>query len=368
MTGLWDRTEPATQLAGHLDEPDRWSWFRAPGRVNLIGEHTDYNDGFVLPVAVDRDCTLAIRPRDDGRVLARSLDFEGTVELAADGSTEPNSIQPTWGRLVAGVLALLAERHLDLPGAELAVTSDLPPASGLASSAALEVAVAMALADLGGAELTVHELARTCQDAEQLATGVPCGIMDQLASLTGTAGHALLTDCRSLAVEAVPIPDTLAVAVVDSGLRRDLADTPYARRREQCATAAHRVGVPTLRDAELAQVRDDPVARHVVTENTRVRAAAVALASGDLSALGQLVAASHVSLRDDFDCSTPELDSLVDLLVEGGSLGARLTGAGWGGCAVAVVPSDRVESLTRSLADHDHWFVTAVDGAGRLER
>ena len=356
------------------------AWFRAPGRVNLMGEHTDYNDGFVLPVAVDRDCLAGARERFDGRVVVRSLDVaagERAVDVAADGGDEPREVEPAWGRYVAGVVRELAARGLSSGGADVALSSTVPQGSGLSSSAALEVACALALC--GGAELdlSTRELARVCQRAEQVATGVPCGIMDQLVSLEGVAGAALLIDCRSLEIEPIELPAGLEILAVHSGLPRTLAESAYAERRAACEAAARALGLPALRDASLGDVADDPIARHVVSENERVLETVRALAEGDLDALGPLFAASHASLRDDYRVSTPELDALVLALVDAGALGARLTGAGFGGCAVALVErgvgrrvGDRAARRYRRETGLEPtvFLCRAVGGAAQSER
>jgi galactokinase len=337
------------------------SWWRAPGRVNLIGDHTDYCDGFVFPMAIDRDCLLVATPGTPdpaapnpagsdpasarARVSAVSADREGAVDVAADGSDDPATVEPSWGRFVAGTVAALADRGALLPARHLALASTVPLGSGLSSSSALAVVLTLALADAAGLALDRRELARTALDAEVRATGVPGGLMDQLAALFGRAGHALLIDCRSLAVEPVPLPRSLAVVVVHSGLPRTLAESAYAERRAVCEAAAARIGVATLRDASAEQVRDDPRARHVVGENARVLEFVAALRAGDVNALGPLLLASHASLRDDFEVSTPELDLLVELLVESGAIGARLTGAGFGGCVVALVRRNHADDL-----------------------
>src|SRR5262245_21474228 len=221
-------------------------WFRAPDRVNLMGDHTDYNAGFVLPAAIDRDCPIGARQRPDGRIVVRSLDVsahEGAAELAADGSEEPASFAPRWGRYVAGVVRSLAELGRSPVGIDAALSSTVPLGSGLSSSAALEVATAVALSDLASFAVPVRELALACQRAEQLATGVRSGIMDQLTSLAGTADGALLIDCRSLAVDTVPIHSSLGILVVHSGRARELADTAYGDRRAACELAAVRLGL-----------------------------------------------------------------------------------------------------------------------------
>jgi galactokinase len=349
--------------------------FRAPGRVNLIGDHTDYNEGFVLPVALQLECVVEATPRADGVVAIRSLDVERGrgLELAADGCVEPSSVEPTWGRYAAGVLHVLAERGRPPTGIDATVSSTVPPGAGLSSSAALEVALALALCDAAGFSLPTSELALACQRAELMATGVPCGIMDQLTSLAGRSGHALLIDCRSLAVEPIPLPEGLAPVVVHSGRPRALAESAYGERRRSCEATAARLGLRSLRDATLEQVRDDPRPRHVVSENDRVLTAARALASGDAPALGALLSESHASLRDDFEVSTPELDALVAALMEAGAFAARLTGAGFGGCVVALTPRAAAERMLAAATaryraetglEPTSFVVRSVDGAG----
>jgi galactokinase len=347
--------------------------------VNLLGDHTDYNDGFCLPMALDRWCVLGCTPDAgvsvDGRIRARSHELDGIVDVASRGGDDPRAVEPAWGRFLAGVVRVLVTRGAALPGADIRVSSSVPVGSGLSSSSAMSVALTLALADLGG--FTVEgpdglEIARLARAAEVEATGVPVGLMDQLAALFGRAGHALLIDCRSLAIEPVPIASDLAVLVVHCGLPRTLADSAYTARRAECEAVAARLGVASLRDATLDQVADSPRARHVVAENTRVMQAAAALSSGDLGALGPVLSASHVSLRDDYEVSTPELDLLVEILVESGAAGARLTGAGFGGCVVALAHrASAREVLERTVTRYDAatgldaegFLATAVDGA-----
>jgi galactokinase len=355
--------------------PDRERWFRAPGRVNLIGDHTDYNEGFVLPVAIDLGCVIRAKPNDDGVVRLRSEALDGNVVLAADGSTQPTDVEDVWGRYAAGVVGTLAERGRPAAGIDAVVSSTIPIGAGLSSSAALEVALGLALCDAGGFELPPLELAIACQEAEQIATGVPCGIMDQLASLAGRHNHALLIDCRSLEVTPIPLPPRLAVLIVHSGMSRALVDSAYAERREACESVAALLGLSSLRDATLEQVADEPRARHVVTENARVLEAARALEDGDVAALGPLLNESHASLRDDFEVSTPELDALVEALRDAGAIGARLTGAGFGGCVVGLAARDEADRILETAAGR-YWAQTgrqprafvfrAVDGAGRI--
>ncbi len=318
---------------------------RAPGRVNLIGDHTDYAEGFVLPMAIDRACTVERRDRPGHDVRARSEQLPGEVVVAGDGSSDPRTTEPRWGGFVAGVVQALRARGARVPALDLAVTSTVPPGSGLSSSTALSVALTMSVADAAGLPLASRDVARAALEAEVLATGVPGGLMDQLASVHGVVDHALLIDCRTLMIEPIALPRELAVVVVHSGMPRALARSAYADRRGATEDAAARLGVPTLRDASLDDVRDDPFARHVVTENARVLAFAAALRDHDLDALGPLLLESHKSLRDDFLVSTPALDLLVELLVANGATGARLTGAGFGGCVVALVQRNHADDV-----------------------
>ncbi len=325
---------------------------RAPGRVNLIGDHTDYLDGLVLPIALDRGTTVRGEPGGDTVVLRSEDEPEAAVvPLAVE---DPSAVEPAWARYVAGVVAEVRPAV----GFEGTVTTTLPIGAGLSSSAALEVAVALAL----GCDAPPVELARACQRAEQLASGVPSGIMDQLASAAGVAGHALLIDCRTLQVRPIAVPDGAEVVVVDSGERRTLAGSAYAERRAQAELAAEVIG--PLRDASVADVErlPDPVlaarARHVITENARVWACAEALDGGWAAEAGVHLTASHASLRDDYEVSTPGLDALVERLVATpGVHGARLTGAGFGGCVVA---------LTEAGALDEGWVVRPSGGARRL--
>jgi galactokinase len=314
---------------------------RAPGRVNLIGDHTDYNDGFVLPLAIDRDC----------RVVGRAT--EGELRLRFMDGGDDNS------RRIAE--AVRDELGRDV-GLDADVWSTVPVGSGLSSSSALAVALATALCAAAGVELPAEDVARVCQRAETAATGVPGGIMDQLTSMRGRAGCALLIDCRTLELQPVPLGG-LDVVVVDSGLPRRLAHSAYAERRAHCEAVAARLGLRALRDASLDQVEDDARARHVVTENARVLAAAGALRAGDGPEVGRLMLQSHASLRDDYEVSTPELDELVERLVDTGALGARLTGAGFGGCVVGLAPPGEGRRIAEATGG---FVVRAVDGAGPM--
>jgi galactokinase len=327
---------------------------RAPGRVNLIGDHTDYTGGLVLPMAIDRWTTVR-GVRRDGEVRLRSDAEEAAVRLALPVG-DPAMVTPPWGRYVAAVAAELGAGAAGIDGT---VETTVPVGAGLASSAALEVAAALALGHSG----PPLELARLCQRAEHRAVGVPCGIMDQLASAAGVEGAALCIDCTSLTITPVPVPDDVDVVVVHSGEQRALAGSAYTSRAAECTAAEQLIGPLRLASPAALEAIADPVvrrrARHVITENERVRQTAVALTAGDVVTAGRLMTASHGSLRDDFEVSTPTLDALVARLVAiPGVLGARLTGAGLGGCVVA---------LARPGAVSDGWVVRAVAGAALLD-
>ncbi|WP_436795397.1 galactokinase [Actinospongicola halichondriae] len=310
----------------------------APGRVNLLGDHTDYTGGLCLPMALTLGVT--IRGSRGGDVVELTSDRADGAAVVPIDIDDPAQVTPPWARFVAGVVAEAGPTR----GFRGVVTSDLPIGAGLSSSAALEVAVAMAL----GIEGDSHAVAALCQRAEQRASGVPCGILDQLSSTRGVEGHALLMDCSLLTTEPIRLPDDLEVVVVHSGQERTLAGSAYAERRAECEAAEAEIG--PLRSASLDDVRtitDRTLrrrARHVVSENARVRSATAALADHDLRGLGLLFSASHDSLRDDFECSTPTVDDTVARLVATpGVHGARMTGGGWGGCVVAVTEPGALE-------------------------
>jgi len=360
--------------------PGAWLAFRAPGRANLIGEHTDYNDGFVLPVALDLATWVCGRPAD-GVLRLDSLDRPGTVEVDLASGAGPDE---SWGRYVTAVVRALRDAGVALRGFAGVLASDLPLGGGLSSSAALELAVARAVL---AEELPPAELARICQRAENHYVGMRVGVMDQLASATGRSGHALLIDCRSLAVRPVPFPSALRVVVLDSAVQRELSDSAYNQRRAQCEQAAEILGVAALRDADQALLerhreRLDPVvyrrARHVVTENARVLEAAAALEAGATAELGPLFAAAHRSMAEDYEASTPELDLLVELAAATrGVAAARLTGAGFGGCTVNLVEAARAEQAGAEILERYRaatgrqgraWVCSPADGAGPAER
>ena len=358
----------------------------APGRVNLIGEHTDYNDGFVLPLAIDRLVLAAAGRRDGGRLRLWSLQAgpPADLELAGIG---PGRVEG-WAAYPAGVAWALAEAGAEVGGADLVVDGDVPAGAGLSSSAALECATATALAELAGAGLDRVALAGVARRAENQVVGVPSGVMDQMVSMLGRAGHALFLDTRSLDTEQVPLPleaAGLCLVVLDTRAGHRLVDGAYADRRAACEAAAAVLGVPALRDATPSQVEAAAGAlgeeglrraRHVVTENARVLEAVELLWAGELDRLGPLLAASHASLRDDYEVSSPELDTAVAAAVAAGAVGARMTGAGFGGSAIALVRADLVERLGGQVRDAfaaagfgppEVATVAAADGARRLE-
>jgi galactokinase len=332
---------------------------RAPGRVNLIGEHTDYNEGFVLPMAIDRAVWIALRPRPGPRVRAWSVAYE---ELSVFSL---NALQPSdagWAEYLKGVAWALQTAGVRLAGWEGVVAGDVPVGAGLASSAALEMATARAFAAVAGLPWEPRTMARIGQRAENAWVGVQCGIMDQLIAAAGQAGHALLIDCRTLETQAVPLPPGAAVVVLDTATRRGLVGSAYNQRRAQCRAAAEAFGVSALRDLPPEQVAADRPppgldevtyrrARHVVGENARTLQAAEAMRRGDAAALGRLMDASHASLRDDFAVSSSELDAMVACArADKACYGARLTGAGFGGCAVALVREDTARTFARRAA------------------
>lgn len=366
----------------------------APGRVNLIGEHTDYNDGLVMPMAIDAWCACAAgrtpadsqdgpwaqRDRHGARLLALDMDERARMPWQIDAWGRWSQSHPAghWARYVGGVLTsadrLVAEARIRQPLGnllDLAFTSSVPLGAGLSSSAALEVAVATAACKAWGVRpASPLALARACQRAEQQYAGVPCGIMDQCVSVMGRRGQAMVLDCRSMEVRHVPMPAEWAVVIVNTGVRHALATGEYARRRSECEAAAAALGVVSLRDATREQVESlsDAVlvrrARHVVTENARVVEFAAALAAGDETRAGGLMLESHASLRDDYEVSCPELDSAVEGLRRmPGVFGARMTGGGFGGSAIALAERERAESIARAARVKGLGVWTGVAGA-----
>jgi len=359
----------------------------APGRVNLIGEHTDYNDGFVLPMAIEAGIELAARPRAGREVRVRSVDFGETATFRLDQPIERDAAHP-WSDYVRGVIREVQQAGLPVDGLDLAFSGTLAQGAGLSSSAALEVGTALVLQALAGFAMEVPRLARLCQRAENQFVGLQCGIMDQYASLAARAGHALFLDCRSLAFEQVPLDlGRHVVAICHSGVKHALVASEYNRRRQECeaGVAGLRARFPAiraLRDASLEQLEAcrealDPVVfrrcRHVIGEDDRVLRSVEALRAGELARFGRLMDASHASLRDDYQVSCPEVDLLVELARQGpGVLGARITGGGFGGCTVNLVERDALPHLRdvvlpeyqRRTGRVPRLFVsTAADGA-----
>ncbi len=334
----------------------------APGRVNLIGEHTDYNDGFVLPMAISRGVAVAFRPRTDRLIRAHSTSLDATTTLALDDLDSTS--RKDWAAYIAGVAWALAAEGRNVPGLDLGVAADLPIGAGLSSSAALEVAVARAFAAAGGWAFDPVQAARLCQRAENEFVGVQCGVMDQFASAVSEEGCALLLDCRSLHHEPVPIPDSAVVVVMDTGVRRKLSSGAYNDRRAACEAAVAAIqavdpNIRALRDVdalllERARGRMADIvfrrASHVVAENLRPVLMADALRQGDLAAAGALMNDSHESLRDLYEVSCPELDLLAGIARgQDACLGARMTGAGFGGCAVALVERGGSEAFAAEV-------------------
>lgn len=330
---------------------------RAPGRVNLIGEHTDYNDGFVLPMAIDRAVWIALRTREDSTVRLISSDF-GT-----DSVFELHSLTPGkgWIEYVKGVAYEMMKAGYSLRGFDGVISGDVPRGAGLSSSAAVELAAARAFAAVSDIEWDAPKMAKLAQKAENEWVGVNCGIMDQMASAASRAGHALFLDCRSLDIQHVPLPQGIAVVILDTSTRRGLVDSAYNERRRQCEEAARWFGVKALRDVSLEEFEKRSAesglnemawkrARHVVTEIARTLEAAEAMKRGDVRRLGELFNASHASLRDDFEVTNDALDIIVECAQEqAGCYGARMTGAGFGGCAVALVEEEKAAAFVHAV-------------------
>lgn len=376
-------TDLFTNTFGH--QPTHF--FQAPGRVNLIGEHTDYNDGFVLPCAIDYQAMIAVSPRDDQKVVATAHSFDGQVSEFELSLPIAHSEEAFWSNYVRGVATVLLEKGMDLKGVNIAIIGNVPQGAGLSSSACLEVVTGLTLTRMAGLDVSLKELALIGQQAENEFVGCKCGIMDQMISACGKEDHAMLLDCRSLDTRLVSIPTSAAVVIINSNVKRGLVDSEYNTRREQCEAAAKYFGVKALRDITLAQLEaakgdlDDLTyrrARHVVTENDRTEAAAEVLAVGDLVAMGELMARSHASMRDDFEITVPAIDAIVEIVknVIGSEGGVRMTGGGFGGCVVALVPQDKVVAVKQAVEQHypqrsnglsaDIYVCRASDGASEL--
>ena len=367
------------------------SW-RSPGRVNLIGEHTDYNDGFCMPLAIQQGCTASVELLEDPVVVVSSRQRPDAVTVTLD-ELKPGVLprEDEWAGYALGVVWSLAERtsgRAGMPGMRIAVDGDVPAGAGLSSSAALECAVAGAVCDQLALGLEQTELVAVARQAENDFVGAPTGGMDQLASVFGRAGHVLLLDMRSLDVQALPLDlaaDGLSLLVVDSKAPHQLTDGLYGDRRASCEAAARLLGVPALRDIgvdvlddALARLDDDVLrrrARHVITENDRTLAVADLLRTDRTRLIGPLLTASHQSLRDDFEVSVPEVDLAVEVMLASGAHGARITGGGFGGCAIGLFdadgPDDAVRAIQVAYAERDYappsaFLATPSDGTHRL--
>lgn len=333
---------------------------KAPGRVNIIGEHTDYNSGFVLPAAINYNTFIALAPRDDRQLHLVAYNFDNASCVVDLDAVQQHDAAESWPNYVRGVVQELRKKGFTLAGGDLYIAGNVPAGAGLSSSASLEIALIRALLALSGEAVDPTEAALIGQAAENHFVGCNCGIMDQLISARGQENSALLIDCQDLSVRPVPMPADWEILIVHSGVKRGLVDSEYNQRRQQCETAAAFFGQTSLRAVELAQLLAaegelDELsfrrARHVLTENARTLAAAEALAAGDLPALIKVMVESHASMRDDFNITTPAIDSLVDILVEAGAgkAGARMTGGGFGGCVVAVAPAAVIPQLIAAV-------------------
>jgi galactokinase len=366
--------------------------FRAPGRVNLIGEHTDYNDGFVMPVALDISTWARVSPRDDRRlqIYSENFDEEVEVDLAAQLATQLTA-RKHWSDYPIGVAVMLDRAGHRLRGARLELRGEVPIGSGLSSSAAVEVATACALVANAGLQVDKRELARLCRQAENEFVGARVGIMDQFVSLFGQAQHALLLDCRTLEFKLLPLPDNYRLMICNTMVKHELASSAYNERREQCEAGVQHLAqflpdVKALRDVSIEQLEQYRAGlsevvyrrcRHVITENARVLAAGDALERSDLHEFGKLMAASHQSLRYDYEVSSDELDLMVELAqkVEG-VYGARMTGGGFGGCTVNLVAEYHIEEFQTTVAreyeritklEPEIYVCTAANGAEEIK-
>lgn len=335
---------------------------QAPGRVNLIGEHTDYNDGFVLPCAIDYQTVISCAARNDRLIRVIAADYDNqTDEFSLDAPIVTHDSQQ-WANYVRGVVKHLLKRDSSFGGADLVISGNVPQGAGLSSSASLEVAVGTVFQQLYHLPLDGAQIGLNGQEAENQFVGCNCGIMDQLISALGKKDHALLIDCRTLGTKAVSMPEGVAIVIINSNFKRTLVGSEYNTRRQQCETGARFFQQPALRDVSLeafnavANELDPLVAkrvRHVLTENARTVEAASALEKGDLVRMGQLMAESHASMRDDFEITVPQIDTLVDIVKAaiGEKGGVRMTGGGFGGCVVALIPETLVPAVQQAVAE-----------------
>ena len=368
--------------------------FQAPGRVNLLGEHTDYSGGFCMPAALNFNTLIAATALAERILRLHSIDFGETVEVPLDGLEEWRTGQGSghWSAYPAGVAWSLGERGVKIPGAEMTFSGNVPPGAGLSSSASVEVATATTLLALAGVSLKKAEIALACQRAENVYVGAPCGIMDQYISAAGVAGNALAIDTRALTAELAPIPEELRLVVCNSMVRHSVGGGEYGQRRREVEEAAEAIGrkhpeVKQLRDASLEQLEEARSTmsdeaylrgRHVISDSQRVLDGVAALRAGDVKQFGRLMSAAHVSFRDDFAASCEECDLLVELAMKlPGCLGSRLTGGGFGGCTVSLVQVAEASSFAAGLRDayaertgvQAEVFVCEVaDGAGEVKQ
>ncbi|WP_419240221.1 galactokinase [Photobacterium leiognathi] len=359
---------------------------QAPGRVNLIGEHTDYNDGFVLPCAINYQTVVAAAPRTDNIIRVVSVDYDNATDEFDLTQAIEFQQDKMWANYIRGVVKCLLERGFTFTGADIAVTGNVPQGAGLSSSAALEVVIGQTFKVLYNLEISQADIALNGQQAENQFVGCNCGIMDQMISAEGRENHAMLLDCRSLETQAVSMPEDMAVVIINSNKKRGLVDSEYNTRRQQCEEAARIFGVKALRDVTIEQFNakahelDELVAkraRHVITENERTVEAATALRNHDMKRMAELMAQSHASMRDDFEITVFEVDTLVEIVkdVIGEQGGVRMTGGGFGGCIVALVPPTLVDDV-KAVVEAKYQAATglkesiyvcqAKDGAGKI--
>ena len=383
-----------TKITAELQEKFRKCYggrarvYRAPGRINLIGEHTDYNDGFVMPAAIKFYVWIAIAPRNDRKLLLHSINFSETVEIDLQAGVEPRN---HWSDYVSGVAVILEQAGHHLQGANLLIRGDVPVGSGLSSSAAIEVASGLALLENSGLDVHRLELVQLCRRAENDFVGARVGIMDQFISGCGQAGHALMLDCRSLEYRLLPLPPEVSLVVCNTMVKHELASSEYNTRRAECEEGVRLLsgslpGIRALRDVSLAELEARAGmlpeiiykrCRHVITEDARVSEAAAALEKGDLETFGALMAGSHRSLRDDYEVSCAELDLMVELAAQQeGVYGERMTGGGFGGCTINLVRVDAVDEFQsrigaayeKSTGLAPQIFVSpAAEGAGEVK-
>lgn len=338
---------------------------QAPGRVNLIGEHTDYNDGFVLPCAINYKTVISCHKRSDNLVRVIAVDYNNEQDQFLLNPSIEKHPNYQWANYVRGVIQYIVKYSEDISGVDLAISGNVPQGAGLSSSASLEVAIGKMFQVLYDLPFDGKKIALIGQEAENKYVGCNCGIMDQLISALGQAQHALLIDCRSLEALPISIPKDLAVVIINSNIKRGLVDSEYNTRRKQCEAAAKALGVNALRDAsldDLLQLQSslDPLvfkrAHHVITENERTLKAAYALANEDYPLLSKLMAESHNSMRDDFEITVPAIDYLVKIIqdVIGNEGGVRMTGGGFGGCVVALVPKNKVDEVKDVVSQNYH--------------